>query len=65
MMLIKGDVESGGRDGCVALTPVPGPTALPVGGEYRLTSHHMSGARAQPASVISYSAGSNIELSHF
>lgn len=65
MMLIKGDVESGGRDGRVALTPVPGPTALPVGGEYRLTSHHMSRAPAQPASVLSYSAGSNIELSHF
>lgn len=28
MMLIKGDVNDGGRDGCVVLTPVPCPTAL-------------------------------------
>lgn len=61
MMLIKGNVESGGgRDGCVALTPVPGPTAIPVGEEYQLTSPW-----GQPGSVLSYSAGYNIELSHF
>lgn len=27
-MLIKGDVNGGGRDGCVALMPVPYPTVL-------------------------------------